>query len=669
MSMVINTNIQATRTHNVYNKNNDYMNQALTRVATGMKINSAKDGAANWAISEKMRERIRANDQANQNVQNDTALLKTAQGGIGNTIDILKTLKERAINAANDSNINTDRSAIGTEVYQLLEQIDDNAAKVKFNGRTLLNGDTDKTVGQIYGLSSTTETDTTDATDATEDTSNVTEPTAATMNSATASSAVYHVALFKDSSTAGTGEAAVGATKLTELFDKSGAGATSLGIKAGDKITISWKEDDVEQSKEIEVTADSTIADLAFTKGALKVTFDASAPSPLKDQNNGTVTDSSDANVNGTANSLNAVGDKGVAITDFKVSVTYADEDNDNALTTRTAAQTALAFTNDKSLAVTPEGSNAVFLIKGLYSSTSAATTASKLSTLGLASGTAGFNSAADTDTYKIKVGDTELEFTGASKIQDVTDAFAKKGIAVTLVTATGTLKDAEGNNVTNADGENVQAAAPSTGTANLYFVGKNGEAVDKVTIAAYNGTTARSVVSEKLATPDQVQAVASSDTDTDTDTTDTATAASTDLTFHVGGEAGFNLDISISKMTTESLFGVKSEEFAKMFLSKDALTKGDGTNGVVAMIDNAIQNALNEQTKLGAIESRLGYTSDNITTMNENLEAADSAYRDSDIAKEMTKYMKYSVLAQASQYMLAQTSQNAFSVLNLLQA
>ena len=70
MASIINTNIAATRTHNIYNRNSDYMNTAMTRVATGMKINSAKDGASTWAISEKMRERIRANDQANQNIQN-----------------------------------------------------------------------------------------------------------------------------------------------------------------------------------------------------------------------------------------------------------------------------------------------------------------------------------------------------------------------------------------------------------------------------------------------------------------------------------------------------------------------------------------------------------------------------------------------------------------------
>ena len=67
-------------------------------------------------------------------------------------------------------------------------------------------------------------------------------------------------------------------------------------------------------------------------------------------------------------------------------------------------------------------------------------------------------------------------------------------------------------------------------------------------------------------------------------------------------------------------------------------------------------------------MEARLGYTSDNLTSMNTNLTSADSAIRDADMAKEMVDYMRYSVLSQTSQYMLSQASQNAFSVLNLLQ-
>ena len=104
------------------------------------------------------------------------------------------------------------------------------------------------------------------------------------------------------------------------------------------------------------------------------------------------------------------------------------------------------------------------------------------------------------------------------------------------------------------------------------------------------------------------------------------------------------------------------ADAFAKKFL--DA---GDAKDAIDT-IDKALSAPLKEQTRIGAYETRLGYASDNLTTMNENMEASDSNYRDSDIAKDMVQYMKYSVLSQASQYMLSQASQNAFSVLNLLQ-
>ena len=155
MSAVINTNIAAIRTHGVYSRNNDNMNAAMTRVATAQKINSPRDNASDWAISERMRERIRSLNQANQNVQNDTALMKTASGALGNTIDILKTLKERAINSANASNNddNGDRKAIQTEVKDLLAQIDTNS-KVKFNGKYLLDGSAgEKVVSATKGVS------------------------------------------------------------------------------------------------------------------------------------------------------------------------------------------------------------------------------------------------------------------------------------------------------------------------------------------------------------------------------------------------------------------------------------------------------------------------------------------------------------------------------------
>ena len=139
MSMMVKNNIEALRVINLLDQNTNMMQKDLTKVATGMKINTAQDDSAPWAISERMRMRIRALEQDNQNVQNDAALMKTAEGSVANTIEILKTLKERAIDSANDSNTDEDRATIQKEVDQFIDQIDDNAL-VQFNGKYLVDG-------------------------------------------------------------------------------------------------------------------------------------------------------------------------------------------------------------------------------------------------------------------------------------------------------------------------------------------------------------------------------------------------------------------------------------------------------------------------------------------------------------------------------------------------
>ena len=139
MAMVVKNNLGAVRTVNTLNKNSKAQSKSLAKTSSGMKINSADDDASGYSISERMRVRIRALDQANQNAQNDAALMKTAGGAVDNTVEILRALKEKAIDAANDSNTDEDRLIIQKEAHQLIDQINDNAL-VQFNGKYLING-------------------------------------------------------------------------------------------------------------------------------------------------------------------------------------------------------------------------------------------------------------------------------------------------------------------------------------------------------------------------------------------------------------------------------------------------------------------------------------------------------------------------------------------------
>ena len=144
MAMVVKNNMSALNTLNTLNTNTTALSKSLQKVSSGMKINSAADDASGYAISENMRAQIRTLDQANTNTQNASSLMKIADGALNNAVDILKTMKEKAINAANDHNTDSDRAMMQKELDQLADQLNDNA-NVTFNGKYIFDGSLNKT--------------------------------------------------------------------------------------------------------------------------------------------------------------------------------------------------------------------------------------------------------------------------------------------------------------------------------------------------------------------------------------------------------------------------------------------------------------------------------------------------------------------------------------------
>ncbi len=139
MSMVIKNNMSAVTTLNKLDKNSKALARSLKQVSSGMRINGAADDASGYAISERMRVQMRGLEQANRNTQNAGSLMKVAEGAVSSTVEILKTLKEKALDAANDTNTDSDRRVIQREIDQAVDQVDDNA-HVTFNGKYLVNG-------------------------------------------------------------------------------------------------------------------------------------------------------------------------------------------------------------------------------------------------------------------------------------------------------------------------------------------------------------------------------------------------------------------------------------------------------------------------------------------------------------------------------------------------
>ena len=139
MAMVVKNNMSALSALNTLNTNTNALSKSLKKVSSGMKINSAADDASGYAISEKMRVNIRSLNQANANAQNGGSMMKVAEGAVSSTVEILKTMKEKAVNAANDTNTDADRATIQKELDQSIDQINDNA-NVTFNGQYLVDG-------------------------------------------------------------------------------------------------------------------------------------------------------------------------------------------------------------------------------------------------------------------------------------------------------------------------------------------------------------------------------------------------------------------------------------------------------------------------------------------------------------------------------------------------
>lgn len=143
--MIINHNISALNAHRQLNANTNAVQKSLEKLSSGLRINRAGDDAAGLAISEKMRAQIRGLEMATKNAQDGISLIQTAEGALTETHAILQRMRELAVQAANDTNTDDDRTALQNEIIELIAEIDRIASDTEFNTQTLLDGSfTDK---------------------------------------------------------------------------------------------------------------------------------------------------------------------------------------------------------------------------------------------------------------------------------------------------------------------------------------------------------------------------------------------------------------------------------------------------------------------------------------------------------------------------------------------
>ena len=137
--MMVSHYVMSTKIVNIMGAHASKLAKHMQHLSTGMRVSCVADDPSGWAIGQRMDVRIRGIDQACRNAQFSQSMLKVAEGGINSTIDLLRNLKEKAIEAASDTCTDSDRRTIQKLFDQYGDQIDDNA-NITFNGKILLDG-------------------------------------------------------------------------------------------------------------------------------------------------------------------------------------------------------------------------------------------------------------------------------------------------------------------------------------------------------------------------------------------------------------------------------------------------------------------------------------------------------------------------------------------------
>jgi len=140
--MRINHNIAALNTYRQLGNANNAQQSSMEKLSSGLRINKAGDDAAGLSISEKMRGQIRGLEQASKNAQDGISMIQTAEGALSETHAILQRMRELATQAANDTNVAEDRTAISDEMKQLRDEIVKIKDNTQFNTQKLLDGST-----------------------------------------------------------------------------------------------------------------------------------------------------------------------------------------------------------------------------------------------------------------------------------------------------------------------------------------------------------------------------------------------------------------------------------------------------------------------------------------------------------------------------------------------
>lgn len=645
MASMVKNNMAALQILNTLNKNSNLLAKSLQKVSSGMKINSAADSASAYSISEGMRVQLRALDQCNANTKTGTSMLSVAEGAIDNQIQLIKRMKEISLDAANDTNTDSDRAIMQKEVNARLMELNNISYSTEYNGRQLLNGvipgEQTASFNSTSGISKNT-------------TPIITEPT-------TTSNRWYNVDVYVPSN----------------KFDPN------IPNTVYDRNQLTWNPDPPPPNT-------------VYNTG--QIVYDGSpSHTPYRvvlDPNNN---NAPSVMIN---NAYVAIGSGFTAYsgTFAQVLITSATIGNSYSTIQQYPG-------NSYTLGTFPDGSpvlqpgNSDFYDLQLPSA-NLPYSLDKQGFSVLCSGCWQFvgiqfdatmpantgkyypdNQGTGTECYVIGIA-------GLSNVNDVYDAL-QQGIAQIK----GTSPIASKQNLTSPYWHNINLNFYQNGTDKHCYVTKDGP----VELQLYDGVVGAvettggklpwqnlviqgdTVSSQftKLQLPNTTLAALFPDYNSNWDTE--PKASDYPNPWPKGYEENRTWPPEWGKDYIE---GASLEDKRKRlwreevwpYPVKGAISTGSCVSTrekalkFISSLDQALKYLTHAATTLGVQDTRLNYMNDNIVTSHENTTAAESVIRDADMAKEMTNYSKYNVLTQSAQSMLVQSNQNLGNSLDLLQ-
>jgi flagellin len=140
MSLVLNTNVDSMIAQNSLTTSGTQLASALQQLSTGLRVNTAADDAAGYAIAQGMTSQVNGLTQAAQNANDGVSLTQTASGALTEVTNDLQTMRDLAVESLNATNSSGDRSDLNAQYQQLAADINSVASQTQFNGVNLLDG-------------------------------------------------------------------------------------------------------------------------------------------------------------------------------------------------------------------------------------------------------------------------------------------------------------------------------------------------------------------------------------------------------------------------------------------------------------------------------------------------------------------------------------------------